>query len=61
MAKHTHSPESLFIPSPYKTVTSYENTYIRLWNKSLANGVGEVLKYIAKVTSNNIKNGEKLK
>ena len=58
MAKHNHDKDSHFIPSPYKVVTSYENEFIRKWNNNLAHAVGDVLKYIAKTTANNIKNGE---
>lgn len=60
MAKHNHNKDSHFIPSPYKTVTSYENAFVRNWNKSLAAAVKDVLKYVAKATAENIKNGPKL-
>lgn len=56
--------ESHFIPSPYKTVTSMENTFIRKFNDNLSGAVAEVLKYIAKVTASNVKelgNGENKK
>lgn len=51
MLKHNHNKDSHFIPSPYKVVTSYENAFIRDWSESVANGVGEVIKYIAKITA----------
>ena len=39
-----------FIPSPFKTVTEYENKFIRLWNETMAKAFVEVLKYMAKAT-----------
>jgi len=55
MAKHNHDKDSHFIPSPHKVVTGYENAFISDWNNTLSAAVGDVLKYIAKVTSENIK------
>ena len=55
MAKHNHKDDSNFIPSPYRVVTSYENDFINDWNKTLAVAVSDVLKYIAKATSDSIK------
>ena len=55
MAKHNHKDDSHFIPSPYRVVTSYENAFINEWNKTLAAAVSDVLKYIAKATSDAIK------
>lgn len=55
MPKHTHDKDSHFIPSPYRVVTSYENAFIRAWSKSVAEGVGEVIKYLAKATADAIK------
>ena len=60
MSRHNHDKDSHFIPSPYKVVTSYENAFIRTWNKSLASAIKEVLKYTAKATADAIKNGSKL-
>lgn len=47
---HNHKEDSHFIPSPYKTVTSYENAFIRDWNESLSESLGDVLKYVTKIT-----------
>ena len=47
---HKHNEDSHFIPSPYKTVTSYENSFINDWNDSLSESMGDILKYIAKIT-----------
>ena len=55
MSKHNHKDDSHFIPSPYRVVTSYENDFINDWNKTLAVAVSDVLKYIAKATSDAIK------
>lgn len=41
-----------FIPSPYKTVTQYENEFVSEWNKNTAQAVSELLKYVAKETAN---------
>ena len=51
--KHVH-----FIPSDYKVVTEYENTFINDGNKEMAAGVGELLKYIASVTATVIKEND---
>lgn len=48
--KHTH-----FIPSPFQTVTEYENTFIKVWNKNTAEAVAEVLQYMARATASAIK------
>lgn len=48
--KHSH-----FIPSPFQTVTEYENTFIKVWNKNTAEAVAEVLQYMAKATASAIK------
>lgn len=55
MAKHNHDKESSFIPSPFKTVTSYENAFIKAWNDNLSAAVADVLKYTAKATAEAIK------
>ena len=49
-AKHTH-----FLPSPFPTVTQYENRFIREWNANNAAAFGDVLKYIADATAAAIK------
>lgn len=48
--KHTH-----FIPSPFPTVTEYENAFVKEWNKNTAKAVAEVLQYMAKATAAAIK------
>lgn len=45
-AKHTH-----FLPSPFPTVTQYEDRFIREWNANNAAALGDVLKYIAYATA----------
>ena len=55
MPKHNHDKESSFIPSPFKTVTSYENAFIKAWNDNLSAAVADVLKYTAKATAEAIK------
>lgn len=50
-----------FIPSPFPVVTSYENEFLRVWNKNTAEAVAEVLKYIAKATAFAIKESEEKK
>ena len=45
-AKHTH-----FLPSPFPTVTQYEDRFIREWNANNAAALGDVLKYIADATA----------
>ena len=54
---HNHK-DSHFIPSPYKTVTSYENAFIKDWNETLALAVKDVIKYIANITAETIKNSK---
>ena len=49
-----HKHESHFIPSPYPTVTSYENEFVKEFNNNLSGAVAEVLKYIAKATASAI-------
>lgn len=51
--KHDHDH---FLPSPFSVVTSYENLFIKKFNDNLSAAVADVLKYIAKVTANEIKN-----
>ena len=53
-----HKHDKHFIPSPFPTVTQYENTFINSWKKNMANAVAEVLKYMAKTTAFAIKNNE---
>jgi hypothetical protein len=48
-------PSKHFIPSPYDVVTQYERTFIREWNNTTSQAVGEVLKYIAHATAEEIK------
>lgn len=50
-----HSDHSHFIPSPFPTVTQYENAFIKAWNKNTASAVAEVLQYMAKATALAIK------
>lgn len=54
MAKKEHK-HSHFIPSPFPTVTEYENTFVKEWNKNTAEAVAEVLKYMAQATASAIK------
>ena len=54
MAKK-ETKNSHFIPSPFPTVTEYENTFVKEWNKNTAEAVAEVLKYIAQATASAIK------
>lgn len=53
-----HKHDKHFIPSPFPTVTQYENAFINSWKKNTANAVAEVLKYMAKATAFAIKNNE---
>ncbi len=52
-----HNHESHFIPSPFKVVTQYENAFVKSWNESTAQAMVDILKYIAKATSDAIKSG----
>jgi hypothetical protein len=54
MAKK-QTKESHFIPSPFPTVTQYENAFIKAWNKNTAEAVAEVLQYMARATASAIK------
>ena len=54
MAKK-ETKNSHFIPSPFPTVTEYENTFVKGWNKNTAEAVAEVLKYMAQATASAIK------
>lgn len=54
MAKRRHK-HSHFIPSSFPTVTEYENTFIKVWNKNTAKVVAEVLQYMARATTFAIK------
>lgn len=54
-----HKHESHFIPSPYPTVTSYENEFVKEFNNNLSGAVAEVLKYMAKATASAIKENKK--
>lgn len=47
------------MPSPYPTVTSYENEFVKEFNNNLSGAVAEVLKYIAKATASAIKENKK--
>lgn len=53
--------ESHFIPSPFPTVTQYENAFIKAWNKNTAEAVAEVLHYAARATTSAIKEAEEKK
>lgn len=53
MAKEKHNH---FIPSPFPTVTQYENAFINSWKKNTAKAVAEVLKYMAQATAFAMKN-----
>lgn len=44
-----------FLPSPFSVVTAYENKFIEEFNKNIAISIKDVLKYIAKVTAQTIK------
>lgn len=54
--KHSH-----FIPSPFPTVTEYENVFVKEWNKNTAKAVAEVLQYMAKATAAAIKENQEEK
>ena len=54
--KHSH-----FIPSPFPTVTEYENAFVKEWNKNTAKAVAEVLQYMAKATAAAIKENQEEK
>lgn len=54
MAKKEHK-HSHFIPSPFPTVTEYENTFIKVWNKNTAEAVAEVLQFMSRATASAIK------
>jgi len=54
MAKK-ETKNSHFTPSPFPTVTEYENTFVKEWNKNTAEAVAEVLKYMAQATASAIK------
>ena len=60
MAKKEHK-HSHFIPSPFPTVTEYENTFIKVWNKNTAEAVAEVIHYAARATASAIKEAEEKK
>jgi len=47
--------DSHFIPSPFKVVTEYENKFISEYNANLSGAVADVLKYIAKSVTVDIK------
>lgn len=47
-----------FIPSPFPTVTAYENEFVKVWNNNTAEAVAEVLKYMAKATASAVKETE---
>lgn len=47
-----------FIPSPFPTVTAYENEFLKVWNKNTSEAVAEVLKYMAKTTAFAVKETE---
>lgn len=49
--KHTH-----FLPSPFPTVTQYEDRFIKEWKDNTAAALGDVLKYIADATATAVKN-----
>lgn len=52
--KHKHE----FIPSPFPTVTQYENAFVNSWKRNTAKAVAEVLKYMAQATAFAMKNNE---
>ena len=58
MSSKKPNKDSNFIPSPYKAVTSYENAFIQAWNEMLSASIKDILKYVAKVTSDTIKNSK---
>ena len=53
-----HKHDKHFIPSPFPTVTQYENAFINSWKKNTANAGAEMLKYMAKATAFANKNNE---
>lgn len=52
-----HQKDSHFIPSSLPAVTQYENEFVAEWNKNTAEAVGELLKYLAKITASAVKEG----
>ena len=56
MVKNNH-----FIPSPFPTVTEYENEFLRVWNENTAEAVAKVLEYIARTTAFAIKENKEEK
>lgn len=51
--------ESKADPTPFQTVTEYEERFVREWKENTASGVAELLKYIAKETASYIKENVK--
>lgn len=51
---HEHG-KSDFIPSPFRTVTQYENAFIKAGNESMAAAMSEILRYVAKMTNDAIR------
>lgn len=49
---HTHTD---YLPSPFRTVNEYEKEFVKQGNEMLANGVDDILKEIAKMTAEAIK------
>lgn len=43
------------IPSKFKTVTQYEDEFVKVWKENTAKAVAEVVKYIATTTADAIK------
>lgn len=52
---------SHFIPSPFPTVTEYENEFLKVWNENTAEAVAKVLEYIARTTAFAIKENKEEK
>jgi len=53
-----YKQDNHFIPSPYKTVTEYENRFIKEWNDNMAEAFVGVLKYMAQLTKQTITKSE---
>lgn len=52
MHKHTHTD---YLPSPFRVVNEYEKEFVRQGIDMLAEGVDDVMKEIARMTAESIK------
>lgn len=53
---HNHD---IVLKPPFKTITQYENEFIRLWNNNLSSAIADVLKYMARITASETKDLKK--